>query len=67
MFNMNFLIGDVILFLSDSKIIFSQRDATKIKYNQFSEFGSQTTSTLQTCQKLWKHFGANHSALNVVT
>ena len=46
MFNMNFLIADVILFLSKANITFSQRDATKIKSKQFPEFGSQTTSTL---------------------
>ena len=31
MSNMNFLIADVIYFVSSTKITFSQRDATKIK------------------------------------
>ena len=44
MSNINFLIADVILFLSDAKITFSQKDATKIKSKQFSDFGSQTIS-----------------------
>ena len=46
MSSMNFLIADVILFLSNTKINFLLRDATKIKSKQFSEFGSQTKSTL---------------------
>ena len=40
--NMNFLIADVIYPPSDTKISFSQMDATKIKSNQFSEFDSRT-------------------------
>ena len=41
MSNMNFLIADVKQFSSDTKIIFSQGGATKIKSEQFSEFGSR--------------------------
>ena len=42
MSNMNFLIADVMWILSDTKISYSQEDATKIRFKQFSEFGSQT-------------------------
>ena len=60
MSNMNFLIEDMTLFLLKTKITFSQRDETKIKSQQFSVY-------IYTYPKLWKHFGPNHSALNVVT
>ena len=42
MSNMNFLIAYVIKFSSETKITFSQGDATKIKSEQFSELGSRT-------------------------
>ena len=42
MFNMTFLIADVIYLVSGTIITFSQGDATKIKCKQFSIFGSQT-------------------------
>ena len=42
MSNMNFLIADVILFVSGTMTTFSQGDGTKIKPKQFSEFGSRT-------------------------
>ena len=40
---MNFLIADEIYFVFGTMITFSQRDATRIKPEQFSEFGSRTT------------------------
>ena len=40
MSNINCLIAEVIYFLSDTKITFSEWDATKIKSTQFSQFGS---------------------------
>ena len=39
---MNFLIADVIQFVSGTMTTFSQGDAAKIKSKQFSEFGSRT-------------------------
>ena len=39
---MNFLIADVIQFSSNTKIIFSHRNVTKLKAKQFSDFGSRT-------------------------
>ena len=39
-----FLIADVIQFVSGTMITFSQRGAAKIKSNQFSEFGSRTNT-----------------------
>ena len=41
MSNMTFLIADVIQFLSDTNITFTQRRATKIRSKQFSEFGPE--------------------------
>ena len=43
---MNFLIADLIKFVSGIAIAFSQGDATKIKSGQFSEFGSGTICIL---------------------
>ena len=40
--NMNFLIADVIQFVSGTVITFSQGGAAKIKSKQFSKFGSRT-------------------------
>ena len=42
MSNINFLIADVTYFVSGTMITFPQGGATKIKSEQFSEFGSQT-------------------------
>ena len=41
MFCKNFLITNVIQFVSDTMIAFSQEDGTKIRSKQFSEFGSE--------------------------
>ena len=46
MSNMNFLTEDVILFVSGTMIVFSQRDAARIKSKQFLEFGSQTKTLI---------------------
>ena len=43
---MNFMIADVTYFVSGTMITFSQRGATKIKSEQFSEFGSRTNRLL---------------------
>ena len=43
MSNMNFLIADVISFVFGTIKTFSQENATKIKFKQFSEHGSWTT------------------------
>ena len=42
MSNMNFVIADVIQSSPDTKITFSQGGVTKVKFKQFSEFGSRT-------------------------
>ena len=42
MSNMSFLIEDLIQFVSGTMTPFLQGDGTKIRSNQFSEFGSQT-------------------------
>ena len=42
MSNVNFLIADVIPFVSGLMTIFTQEDGTKRKFKQFSEYGSQT-------------------------
>ena len=42
--NMNFLIVDVIQFVSGTMITFSQGGAAKIKSKQLSEIGSRTNS-----------------------
>ena len=50
-FNMNFLITDVILFASGTMIIFKQGDTTKIKSKQFSEFRFWTSfQSLNSCE-----------------
>ena len=43
MYSTNFFIADVIQTLSDTKMTFSQGDATKVKSKQLSEFGSCTS------------------------
>ena len=43
--NINFLIADVIQFVSGTIITFSKGGAAKIKSEQFSEFGSRTDMT----------------------
>ena len=49
MSNMNFLIAEVIYFLSDTNIVFSQENATKIKSKQFSEFDSVSGPIIDSC------------------
>ena len=44
MSNMNFLIPDVIYFVSGTMITFSKGDAAKMKSKQFSEFCCWTTA-----------------------
>ena len=51
MSNMNFLIADVIQFVSGTMITFSQRGVTKIKSKQFSEFDSRTIKAFSTCRE----------------
>ena len=46
MSNMNFLIADVTYFVSGTMITFSPGGATKIKFKQFSEFGSRTNTPI---------------------
>ena len=46
---MNFLIADMIWFVSGTIITFSQGGTAKIKSKQFSEFGSWTISAVQFC------------------
>ena len=45
--SMNYLIADVIQFVSGTMTSFSRGDATKIKSMNFAEFGSQTTIYLK--------------------
>ena len=55
MSNVNFLIAYVISFVSGAVITFSQISAAKMKFKQFSEFGSRTiciSSVLELSQDL---------------
>ena len=61
--NMNFLIADVIWFVSGTMITFSQGGAAKNKSKQFSEFGFRTTGSY----KLFWQSKAKPSCLNRVT
>ena len=54
MSNMNFLIADVIQFVSGTMTTFSQADGTKIKSEQFSEFRSRTKNFYENKQLIWK-------------
>ena len=46
-YNMNFLITEMIQFVSGKMRTFSQRGAAKLRSKQFSEFGSRTKSLSQ--------------------